>query len=88
MRNLAAKDLGVAPVGILEYLNAATGAGYTLDELMLAGERIINAERLFLTKAGFSRKDRDLSDVIWMFTGNAVSGEKDIEALYLSGETN
>ena len=57
VRNLAAKDLGVAPVGILEYLNAATGADYTLAELMLAGERIINAERLFLNKAGFSRKD-------------------------------
>jgi len=60
VRNLAAKDLGVAPVGILEYLNAATGADYTLEELMAAGERIINAERLFLVKAGFSRKDDSL----------------------------
>jgi aldehyde:ferredoxin oxidoreductase len=60
VRNLAAKDLGVAPEGILEYLNAATGANYTLDELMRAGERIINAERLFLTKAGFTRKDDSL----------------------------
>jgi aldehyde:ferredoxin oxidoreductase len=60
VRNLAAKDLGVAPVGILEYLNAATGADYTLDELVQAGERIINAERLFLTRAGFSRKDDSL----------------------------
>jgi aldehyde:ferredoxin oxidoreductase len=62
VRNLAAKDLGVAPVGILEYLNAATGAGYTLEELMQAGERIINAERLFLTKAGFTRKDDSLPE--------------------------
>jgi aldehyde:ferredoxin oxidoreductase len=62
VRNLTAKDLGVAPVGILEYLNAATGADYTLDELMQAGERIINAERLFLTKAGFSRKDDSLPE--------------------------
>jgi aldehyde:ferredoxin oxidoreductase len=60
VRNLAAKDLGVAPVGILEYMNAATGAGYTLEELMQAGERIINAERLFLTRAGFTRKDDSL----------------------------
>jgi aldehyde:ferredoxin oxidoreductase len=60
VRNLAAKDLGVAPVGILEYLNAATGADYSLEELMQAGERIINAERLFLTRAGFSRKDDNL----------------------------
>jgi aldehyde:ferredoxin oxidoreductase len=62
VRNLAAKDLGVAPVGILEYLNAATGADYNLEELMAAGERIINAERLFLTRAGFTRKDDSLPD--------------------------
>jgi len=60
VRNLAAKDLGVAPVGILEYINASTGADYTLEELMQAGERIINAERMFLVKAGFSRKDDSL----------------------------
>ncbi len=60
VRNLAAKDLGVAPVGILEYLNAATGADYTLEELMHAGERIINAERMFLVRAGFTRKDDSL----------------------------
>ena len=62
VRNLAAKDLGVAPTGVLEYLNAATGMHYTLEELMLAGERIINAERLFLSEAGFSRKDDSLPD--------------------------
>ena len=60
VRNLAAKDLGVAPVGILEYLNAATGADYTLKELMEAGQRIINAERIFLARAGFTRKDDSL----------------------------
>ncbi len=57
VRNLASKDLGVAPVGILEYLNTATGADYTLAELQKAGERIINAERVFLARAGFSRND-------------------------------
>jgi aldehyde:ferredoxin oxidoreductase len=62
VRNLTAKDLGVAPVGILEYLNAATGADYTLEELMQAGERIINGERLFLTRAGFTRKDDSIPD--------------------------
>ncbi len=60
VRNLAAKDLGVAPVGILEYLNAATDADYTLKELMEAGQRIINAERMFLVRAGFTRKDDSL----------------------------
>ncbi|MCF8137141.1 MAG: aldehyde ferredoxin oxidoreductase C-terminal domain-containing protein, partial [Desulfotignum sp.] len=62
VRNLAAKDLGVAPTGILEYLNAATGSDYTLEELMQAGERIITAERVFLNHAGFSRKDDTLPD--------------------------
>jgi aldehyde:ferredoxin oxidoreductase len=62
VRNLAAKDLGVAPVGILAYLNAATGADYSIEELMLAGERIINAERMFLARAGFSRKDDSLPE--------------------------
>jgi aldehyde:ferredoxin oxidoreductase len=62
VRNLAAKDLGVAPVGILEYLNAATGAGYSLEELIQAGQRIINAERLFLTRAGFTRKDDSIPE--------------------------
>jgi aldehyde:ferredoxin oxidoreductase len=31
-----------------------------MDELMRAAERIINAERLFLVRAGFSRKDDTL----------------------------
>ena len=48
------------PKGILEYLNAATGANYTLEELTKAGERISNAERLFLVREGFSRKDDSL----------------------------
>lgn len=60
VRNLADKSLEVKPTGILEYLNAATGADYSLEELMAAGERIINAERQFLVKAGFSRKDDTL----------------------------
>ena len=60
VRNLASKDLGVAPVGILEYLNAATGAGYTLEELKQAGERVINAERMLLVRAGFTAKDDSL----------------------------
>jgi aldehyde:ferredoxin oxidoreductase len=60
VRNLAEKNLKVPPTGIQEYLNAATGTGYAIEELMQAGERIINAERLFLVRAGFSRKDDSL----------------------------
>jgi aldehyde:ferredoxin oxidoreductase len=60
VRNLAGKTLDVPPDGIMEYLNAATGLEYTLKELMLAGERIITAERQFLVRAGMSRKDDSL----------------------------
>jgi len=59
-RALISKDAKARPVGIMEYLNAATGADYTIEELCEAGERIANAERRFLTKAGFSRKDDTL----------------------------
>ncbi len=62
VRNLAGKQLDVPPIGILEYLNAATGADYTLEELIQAGERIITAERRFLTRAGFSRRDDTLPE--------------------------
>jgi aldehyde:ferredoxin oxidoreductase len=66
-RALITKDIDARPVGILEYLNAATGAAYTIEELWEAGERIFNAERHFLARAGFSREDdtippRELED--------------------------
>lgn len=60
MRNYLTPTKDVRPIGILELLNAATGAGYDMEELIRAGERIINAERLFLVRAGFSRKDDSL----------------------------
>ncbi len=41
-------------------LEAATGAGYTLDEVMKIGERIWNLERLFNMRAGLSGKDDTL----------------------------
>ena len=56
VRNLVEQDLTIAPSGIAELLNAATGAGYTTDELTRAGERIFNAERIFLNKAGLDRR--------------------------------
>jgi len=60
VRNLVSPTRDIRPVGILELLNAATGVGYDMDELMRVGERIINAERYFLAQAGFSRKDDSL----------------------------
>jgi aldehyde:ferredoxin oxidoreductase len=64
VRNLMTADRAIRPQGIMELLNAATGAGYSLAEVCQAGERIFNAERLFLTRAGFSRKDDSLPDRI------------------------
>jgi len=55
-------ELEVAPEGFCNFLNAVTGAGYTLEEVQKAGERIFNAERQFMVKAGFSRKDDSLPE--------------------------
>ena len=41
-------------------LKAATGFDYDVAELLLAGERIWNLEKLFNLRAGFSRKDDTL----------------------------
>lgn len=60
VRNLLRPVLEFQPDGILDYINAITGAEYTLDELTKAGERILNAERTFLLRAGFSRRDDTL----------------------------
>jgi aldehyde:ferredoxin oxidoreductase len=60
VRYLLEPTLEARPIGIMELLNATTGIGYTLEELEKAGERIVNAERLFLKRAGFSRKDDSL----------------------------
>jgi aldehyde:ferredoxin oxidoreductase len=60
VRYLVEPTLNLRPTGIMELLNAATGANYTLEELEMAGERIFNAERLFINRAGFDRKQDSL----------------------------
>ncbi|MCK4341862.1 MAG: aldehyde ferredoxin oxidoreductase family protein [Phycisphaerae bacterium] len=45
---------------ILAHLTAATGFDYDLDEMVQAGERIWNLEKLFNMRAGFGRKDDTL----------------------------
>ena len=57
VRNLCAPTMDILPEGIAELLSAATGVNYTGKELAGAGERIFNAERIFLVRAGFSAKD-------------------------------
>ncbi len=60
VRNYVRPDETIRPEGICDLLNAATGLDYSVDELCTAGERIFNAERLFLVRAGFSRRDDSL----------------------------
>ena len=55
IRNLVEPREDIAPTGITRLLNAVTGAGYTVEGVLKAGERIFNAERLFLNRAGFRR---------------------------------
>jgi aldehyde:ferredoxin oxidoreductase len=52
---------GYIPTRIVEMINHATGSDYTPDSLLEAAERVYNLERLFLTKAGFTRTDDNLA---------------------------
>jgi aldehyde:ferredoxin oxidoreductase len=45
---------------ILAGLEPVTGAGYDIESILRAGERIWNLERLFNLKAGFTKKDDTL----------------------------
>ena len=60
IRYLCDPTLEIRPEGIMNLLNAATGADYGLDELEKIGDRILNAERLFLLRAGFDRRQDSL----------------------------
>jgi aldehyde:ferredoxin oxidoreductase len=60
MRNFVTQTRDIRPEGVLRLLNATTGFGYDMDSLIMAAERCINAERLFLIRAGFSAADDNL----------------------------
>jgi aldehyde:ferredoxin oxidoreductase len=62
VRYLCGPTLELRPEGIMNLLNAATGADYALDELEKIGDRILNAERLFLMRAGFDRQQDSLPE--------------------------
>jgi aldehyde:ferredoxin oxidoreductase len=47
---------------ILTLVNAATGAGYTLEELKMVGARIWTVERLFNLREGLGRRDDTLPE--------------------------
>jgi len=48
---------GYIPTRITEMFNHATGSNYTPETMLQAADRVYTLERLFLTKAGFSRAD-------------------------------
>ncbi len=60
LRFLFDPDYQVRPTRLTEMMNHATGAGYTIDSLLEAAERVYTLERMFLLKAGFSRADDTL----------------------------
>ena len=60
IRYLFDQTLDVVPTRLAELLNYATGAGYTVESLLEAGDRVFTLERMFLVKAGFSRADDTL----------------------------
>jgi aldehyde:ferredoxin oxidoreductase len=52
---------GYVPTRLTQMINHATGCDYTPESLLQAGERVYTLERLFLTKAGFSRAEDTLA---------------------------
>jgi aldehyde:ferredoxin oxidoreductase len=60
IRYLLEPNIELNPVRLVRMLNLATGAGYTEESLMAAGDRIYNLERLFLVGAGIGRADDTL----------------------------
>jgi len=69
--------LMIAPEQLVPLYNAATGANLSLEEWLMAGERIWNLERLFNNRAGLSRKDDTLPPRMTSepLSGGAVHGQ-------------
>jgi aldehyde:ferredoxin oxidoreductase len=60
IRYLCDGTYDVMPTRLTDMLNLATGADYTVESLLEAGDRVYTLERLFLNEAGFSRADDTL----------------------------
>jgi len=60
IRYLCDGTYDVMPTRMARLLNLATGADYTVESLLEAGDRVYTLERLFLNRAGFSRADDTL----------------------------
>lgn len=57
-----AETYGLYPEDLARGLSALWGTEITPDELLLAGERIVNLERMYNVRLGLSRKDDRLPD--------------------------
>ena len=60
VRNMFGDSVELWPTNLTLTMNYATGAEYTEESLLQAGERIFNLERMFLIKAGFTKEDDTL----------------------------
>jgi len=62
---------------MVEMTNLATGREYTLDELMLVGDRAINIGRAFNIREGFSREDDHLPPRLYQpLQGGSSAGNR------------
>lgn len=55
---------GLETADMVPLLNAATGIDYTLESVLLVGEKVWNLERLFNLAAGFTAKDDTLPKIM------------------------
>ena len=62
VRYMLDADISLLPSRLTQVMNYATGAGYDVETMLEAGERVFNLERLFLLEAGFTSADDTLPD--------------------------
>jgi len=62
VRYMLDDDISLLPNRLTQVMNYATGAGYDVETMLEAGERVFNLERLFLLEAGFTGADDTLPD--------------------------
>ena len=60
VRYLFNGDVMLWPTRLTQFMNYATGADFTEESFLRAGERVFNLERMFLVKAGFTAADDTL----------------------------
>jgi aldehyde:ferredoxin oxidoreductase len=60
IRYLFDADVMLWPTRLTQFMNYATGADFTEEKFLRAGERVFNLERMFLLKAGFTAADDTL----------------------------